>query len=1017
MEASSTSSKAAAASTGKLTPADHLQRARRVLRERNYNNSGRSATLANRKRSLADRSSPLATKPLLLTKRSTSFKSKPTVAKSECLFRIHSDGGTPMGLSILVGRSSSSIARPSLSPLSISGLSRCDPSPQSQAAATFKSFVSCQEEEEEDDSSPMASSNTTLPEKLSHVQVREQRQPQSPAKADDATHNEAEVTMFFSPASRMSQVPLLQTTKQPSSEKEEEHSVSMESTTRGLVGTGSSVVAVEKNRDHGDPSTSLTLKEQCLEQADREDAVVPVAKPPIDEHQPSKVMKNQHTNSKSASENEHQSVPPQVQDDSSSATPKELLSPGAHADFSANDNEQRSPFQMDCIGIFTLMVNDQQAHEGHNSSSPLGDGQESLQDQEMDHGITSSPSPGKQQSSPPQIEIVNASSSSLDEHRSQHEDSNLVGTTSLGVDEQRSPHQLMDMELNITSRPSVDEDQMIPQQMDHASTESPSGDDQRSLQQRMDHLRATLSPDQGVGHDSTSSPSIDEQQSSHQQMDHSSTGSPSASIDEQQSPHQLCFFFDDESTVAEGKSKLGARKSSLPTVPERDTASKFFFFEDMSPVSEPRGRRSSFAVPQRRTTRENADDEAPQQQQLLSGSKPIFSFEDDSLGATSTEELLPRRRRTDSRFLLLPTPSPYDPVSVDSLQPSPTSAFSKVAASPAPEMDETLLDESLLQLSPTSAFSKVISPRKVSLLERSSAVDESMLTSSAMLTTRASIERGSLVVPGDAEANRSIAITSLLLSPTSVFSQVPPSQETLTPEDSIVEDTGELRVCDSTSHASAPSTLHSDDVDFPEPLLRKDASQASAPSLLNDESVVNETVVEEELSTCQDNEQTMDDDDENDVVPLLLDPVVVDGKHILEPVDDTPTSQRSTHMPLKSKYRAVLVENTTLHNRLSNIRKDYEERVTPFRDVFEDERKLRIQNKQLKAANDKIQAQNQQLRKQKEEVDTMVAQLQTQMMTSLQAAIQNSNQLKQALAKANEKIESLEEELLEATEK
>jgi hypothetical protein len=342
-----------------------------------------------------------------------------------------------------------------------------------------------------------------------------------------------------------------------------------------------------------------------------------------------------------------------------------------------------------------------------------------------------------------------------------------------------------------------------------------------------------------------------------------------------------------------------------------------------------------------------------------------------------------------------------------------------VAASPAPEMDATIPDEdagqSLLQPSPTSAFSKVMSPRKEITVAQSNAVDESLLTSPENLATRASLDRDVLAAPDVARAEQSFSVASLLLSPMSAFSKVPSTQEKLTLVDSVVEDIHEPVPCEDSSHASAPSVLHSVEQDVPEPLPCEDASHASAPLLPTGGTLIDEPAVEEELSASQDDDQALDDDDDDDV-QLLLDPVMVDGKHILEPVTDTPTSQRSTHMPLKSKYRAVLVENTTLHNRLSNIRKDYEERVTPFRDVFEDERKLRVQNNQLKAVNDKIQVQNQQLRKQKEDVDTMVAQLQTQMMTSLQAAIQNSNQLKQALAEANAKIESLEEQLLEATE-
>lgn len=121
--------------------------------------------------------------------------------------------------------------------------------------------------------------------------------------------------------------------------------------------------------------------------------------------------------------------------------------------------------------------------------------------------------------------------------------------------------------------------------------------------------------------------------------------------------------------------------------------------------------------------------------------------------------------------------------------------------------------------------------------------------------------------------------------------------------------------------------------------------------------------------------------------------------------------QHREYETLRNKYTEMMLEKQDLHTQLACIRKSYELRVTPFRDVFEDKRKLQHENEQLKQINAKIEAQNQLLRQQKDDVDAMVAQFQQQMVASLQAAVQNSTRLKQELEIANVKIQSLETEL------
>jgi len=142
---------------------------------------------------------------------------------------------------------------------------------------------------------------------------------------------------------------------------------------------------------------------------------------------------------------------------------------------------------------------------------------------------------------------------------------------------------------------------------------------------------------------------------------------------------------------------------------------------------------------------------------------------------------------------------------------------------------------------------------------------------------------------------------------------------------------------------------------------------------------------------------------EDSVEPLLRESVKVNAKTVLESVvEDSDETIQQEHIALQNKFKGIMIEKQELQNRLSNIRKSYEERVTPFRDVFDDKRQL---EKQLKAAAAIIHAQN----KQKEEVDTMVEKLQQQMVTALQGAVQNATQLKLALAEAKSKIHVLEQ--------
>jgi len=140
--------------------------------------------------------------------------------------------------------------------------------------------------------------------------------------------------------------------------------------------------------------------------------------------------------------------------------------------------------------------------------------------------------------------------------------------------------------------------------------------------------------------------------------------------------------------------------------------------------------------------------------------------------------------------------------------------------------------------------------------------------------------------------------------------------------------------------------------------------------------------------------------------------VKVKDRTVLEPALEKPNDEKEDREMnlLKKTLKTTMEEKQVLMDRLSNIRKSYEQRVTPFRDVFEENRVLRTEKKELKFIVDKTNAQNEQLRSQKKEVETMITKLEKETMANLMAVVQNCNQLKRDLQDAHARIRYLEQQ-------
>ncbi|KAG7365101.1 hypothetical protein IV203_038304 [Nitzschia inconspicua] len=145
--------------------------------------------------------------------------------------------------------------------------------------------------------------------------------------------------------------------------------------------------------------------------------------------------------------------------------------------------------------------------------------------------------------------------------------------------------------------------------------------------------------------------------------------------------------------------------------------------------------------------------------------------------------------------------------------------------------------------------------------------------------------------------------------------------------------------------------------------------------------------------------------DTENLVRVCPDFAKFDGKTILDciPEDNvhyhcTQTSETSKRLEgMQSQIRSLQIDKKKLQDRIFMSTKDYEKRVTPFRNIFEEKRILRAANSKLKQENESI---NQTLL-------SAVSSLQDQMSLALTTALQNKTELEEKLSLAESTIQKL----------
>ncbi|GAX13560.1 hypothetical protein FisN_3Lh128 [Fistulifera solaris] len=136
-------------------------------------------------------------------------------------------------------------------------------------------------------------------------------------------------------------------------------------------------------------------------------------------------------------------------------------------------------------------------------------------------------------------------------------------------------------------------------------------------------------------------------------------------------------------------------------------------------------------------------------------------------------------------------------------------------------------------------------------------------------------------------------------------------------------------------------------------------------------------------------------------------PVKLNGRTVLHSIDEEPQNHLDEVNRLRDQVEQLSVENTSLKSRLQKFRHDYEERITPFRDVFEQHAKLKKENKQLlllKAENNILQSQN-------KEITEGIAMLEAQMMIALQKALERQKTLEDERDQAKRQVAELEQKI------
>jgi hypothetical protein len=135
-------------------------------------------------------------------------------------------------------------------------------------------------------------------------------------------------------------------------------------------------------------------------------------------------------------------------------------------------------------------------------------------------------------------------------------------------------------------------------------------------------------------------------------------------------------------------------------------------------------------------------------------------------------------------------------------------------------------------------------------------------------------------------------------------------------------------------------------------------------------------------------------------------PVKLNGRTVLHSIHEERQNFDEVNR-LRDQVEQLSVENQSLNGRLQKFRHDYEERITPFRDVFEQNAKLKEENKKLlllKAENNILQSQN-------KEITEGIAMLEGQTMLALQKALERQKTLEEERDQAKRQVAELERQI------
>lgn len=139
-------------------------------------------------------------------------------------------------------------------------------------------------------------------------------------------------------------------------------------------------------------------------------------------------------------------------------------------------------------------------------------------------------------------------------------------------------------------------------------------------------------------------------------------------------------------------------------------------------------------------------------------------------------------------------------------------------------------------------------------------------------------------------------------------------------------------------------------------------------------------------------------------------PAKLNGRTVLLSISEESFKQNSDEIKwLRGQVEQLSVTNKLLTGRLHKFRHDYEERVTPFRDLFEQNAKLREENKKLLL----LKAENNILKLQNKEIMEGVSMLEGQTMLAIQKALERQKTLEEEREKAFRRAADLERQVQE----